>query len=64
MGFVFQIMAVILVLIILAKAPEKHDNCWFIHLKVDKIPFWILVFVFTLEKNKGEAGAELKGFRR
>lgn len=52
MGGVFKIMTVILLLIILAEAPGKYDNSQFNNLKLDKIPCWIFVFIFTIEKNK------------
>lgn len=64
MGFVFKIIRIILILVILAEAPEKRENFWFIDLKVDKIPCWVLFFIFTIEKNKGGAGTELAGFRK
>lgn len=64
MGFAFKIMTVILLLTILAEAPGKHDNSWFIYLKLDKIPCWIFLFIFTIEKNKGEAGTVMEGFGR
>lgn len=56
MGFVFKIITVVLLLIISAEAHGEHDNFWFIYLKLDKIPCWIFFFIFTIEKNKGEAG--------
>lgn len=62
MGFAFKIVTGILVLNILEEAPEKHDNFWFMYLKVGKIPCWIFFFIFTIEQIKGEAGAELEGF--
>ena len=64
MRFVFKIMTVILLLIILAEAPGKHDNSRFIYLKLDKIPCWMFFFIFTVEKNKVEAGTEMEGSRR
>lgn len=64
MEFLFKIMTVILVLLILEEAREKHDKFLFIYLKVGKIPCWIFFLMFTIEKNKGEAGTELERFRR
>lgn len=64
MWFVFKIITVILLLLISAEAPGKHVNTQFIYSKLDKIPCWIFFFIFSIEKNKGEAGTEMEGFGR
>lgn len=64
MGFAFKIITDILLWIISAEAPGEHDNSWLIYLKLDKIQCWIFFFIFTIEKNKCEAGTEMEASGR